>query len=144
MVVKDHSGEIEKIQTWINSYDELEMKTFGNSGFLWHFSESTDPGLTESGELINGEFYCPIYEAEESGQTVRKTNHLFYILNPRDEDDDTMFLEIGPAGYINPANHPTDLLLRDLDNRDLIPLTLVSSSKKPPEETIRILRKLNK
>lgn len=137
MGVKNHSGIVQKVRTWVNAHFELELKIYGPNGFLWHFAE--DDNTTE---IEQGMFYAPVYEADNEGKKERKTSHVFYILRERDGDGDTVFIEIGPDGFINPAAQPQERLLADLKNGDLVPLWCVSSREKAPEETISLLKKL--
>lgn len=138
MVVKNHSGIVKRIKTWTNSHDELEVKVYGEQGFLWHFAQNDSVTVLE-----RGRFYCPIYRKEERGRTIRKSNHLFYILNPKDGDNDTLFIEIGPDGFVNRAYQSVAHLERDLREGDLLPMWRVSSFGKPPEDVLRSIKRLS-
>ena len=139
MGVKNHSGIIQRIVTWENSHRELEVKAYGENGFLWHFAEDDSVIGLERGRI-----YCPIYRKEERGRSIRKSRHLFYILAPEDNDGDTLFLEIGPDGFVNRAYQKTDMLLQDIEQGGLLPMWQVASFGQPPEETIPQLKRLNK
>lgn len=136
MGVKNHSGIVKTIKTWVNAHFELELKIYGPNGFLWHFAE--DESVRE---IEEGAFYAPVYEANQDGRTERKTSHLFYILRERDDSGDTVFIEIGPDGFVQPAHQPADRLENDLRNGDLVPLWRVGGEQQPPEEVIKLLRK---
>jgi hypothetical protein len=136
VVIKNHSGIVSRIKTWENSNEEFEMKTFGETGFLWHFHEDNSTTTLEKRR-----FYSPVYEKTQGGRQVRKSRHLFYILIPRDNSGDCVFVEIGPDGYVNRTYHDADQLSADIERGDLVPVDVISSADKPPEETISILKK---
>lgn len=144
MGVKNHTGVIQYVETWTNAHGKFEIQTFGNSGFLWHFAEDDTEHLFEQDDLVEGRFYCPVYRIEKQGREVVESKHLFYILNPRDKDDDAVFLEIGPDGFLNTACQPAEVLVSDVKNHNLLPMWRVSSFGRKPEDTIPLLKKLTR
>jgi hypothetical protein len=112
------------------------MKVYGETRFLWHFHEDRSTTILEKER-----FYSPVYEKIQDGRQVRKSRHLFYILIPRDNSGDCVFVEIGPDGYVNRTYHDADQLEADIGRGDLVPVEVVFSADKPPEESISLLKK---
>lgn len=137
MTIKNHSGVVSTFRTWNNAYDELEILLYSDEGFLWHFAEDKNKDTLEEER-----FYAPVYDRKKYGRKETQTSHLFYILNPEDEYGDTVFIEIGPDGFLNPTHQPAKTMRGDVEKRNLLPMWRVSSFGKPPEETIGLLSKL--
>jgi hypothetical protein len=112
------------------------MEVSEENGLLWYFREDHSTTVLEKTR-----FYTPIYRTTQDGKQVRKSRHLFYILISRDDSGDCVFIEIGPDGYVNRAYHSADEMTADIQNGNLLPVKVVFSADKPPEETIRIIQK---
>ena len=135
MALKNHNGIIQKIKSWQNRNGKIEVKTFTNDKFLWHFGE--DPALNY---LKADRFYCPIYKTEQEGREIKKTRHLFYIMTVEDKDGDTVFLEIGPDGYMEPTYHPKQKLTADIESESLVPMMVVRSFGQSPTERMKQIK----
>jgi hypothetical protein len=141
MGVKDHSGPVHRVKTWMNGHGEFELTLHGEEGrFLYQFIEESDY-KTASEALLENHLYAITYEVERNGQSFRVGGNMIYVLVAEDMNGDAHYIEIGPDGYMNPATYPASRLVNDVRSGTLIPLKLASGLDIPIEDMIPAVRK---